>query len=143
MESSGLPAIVVAVMAVLTILVVRDTPEDAGLEPFDPQDATSGDTEKITLGYVARKVFTNPIAITIAAAEFCTGFVRKGFEEWFPRYMQEAQHLALDHPVFQRGAMQVVIAGIAVVPERSPTAGTIRSRRCRSRTTRKASSMAR
>jgi MFS transporter, OPA family, glycerol-3-phosphate transporter len=108
-----LPAIVVAIMAVLTMLVVRDTPEEAGLEPFDPQDATSGDTEKITFGYVARKVFTNPIAITIAGAEFCTGFVRKGFEEWFPRYMQEAQHLTLDHPVFQRGAMQVVIAGIA------------------------------
>jgi OPA family glycerol-3-phosphate transporter-like MFS transporter len=108
-----LPSIVVAVMAVLTAIVVRDSPQDAGLEPFDPQDATSGDTEKITLGYVARKVFTNPIAITIAAAEFCTGFVRKGFEEWFPRYMQEAQNLSFDHPVFQKGAMAVVLAGIA------------------------------
>jgi OPA family glycerol-3-phosphate transporter-like MFS transporter len=100
-------------MAVLTWFVVRDTPKDAGLEEFDPQDATSGDTEAITLRYVARKVFTNPIAITIAIAEFCTGFVRKGFEEWFPRYMQEAQHLALDHPVFQKGAFAIVVAGIA------------------------------
>lgn len=108
-----LPAFVVAIMAVLTARVVRDSPEDAGLAPFDPQDATSGDTEKITLGYVARKVFTNPIAITIAGAEFCTGFVRKGFEEWFPRYMQEAQNLQLDHPVFRKGAMAVVLAGIA------------------------------
>ncbi len=77
----------------LTFMVVRDTPRDAGLDDFDPQDATSGDTEKITFGYVARKVFTNPVAITIAVAEFCTGFVRQGFEQWFPRYMQEAQHL--------------------------------------------------
>ncbi|HEY2953682.1 MAG TPA: MFS transporter [Candidatus Eisenbacteria bacterium] len=108
-----LPAIVVAVMAVLTTVVVRDSPAEAGLPDFDPQDATSGDTEKITLGYVAKRVFTSPVAITIAAAEFCTGFVRKGFEEWFPRYMQEAQHLALDHPVFQKGALGVVVAGIA------------------------------
>jgi len=108
-----LPSIVVAVMLVLTYAVVRDVPEDTGLPPFDPEDATSGDTEAITLGYVARKVFTNPIAITIAIAEFCTGLVRKGFEEWFPRYMQEAHHLALDHPIFQRGAMAVVLAGIA------------------------------
>ena len=78
-----------------------------------PQDATSGDTEKITLGYVARKVFTNPVAITIAVAEFCTGFVRQGFEQWFPRYMQEVQHLELDSPVFQRNALAVVAAGIA------------------------------
>jgi OPA family glycerol-3-phosphate transporter-like MFS transporter len=58
-------------------------------------------------------VFTNPIAITIAGAEFCTGLVRKGFEEWFPRYMQEAQHLPLDHPIFRAGALAVVLAGIA------------------------------
>ena len=108
-----LPAAIVAVMALLTYFVVQDTPEDAGLEPFDPQDATSGDTEEITLGYVARKVFTQPVTLAIAGAEFCTGLVRKGFEEWFPRYMQEAQHLALDHPVFRRGAFAIVLAGIA------------------------------
>jgi len=107
-----LPSIAVAIMLVFTILVVRDSPADAGLDEFDPMDATSGDTEKITLRYVARKVFTNPIAITIAAAEFCTGLVRKGFEEWFPRYMQEAHHLELDNPIFQRGALAIVFAGI-------------------------------
>jgi OPA family glycerol-3-phosphate transporter-like MFS transporter len=107
-----LPAIAVGVMAIVTFFVVRDSPSDAGLPDFDPQDATSGDTEKITLGYVARKVFTNPIAITIAGAEFCTGLVRKGFEEWFPRYMQEAQGLKLDSPIFKSGAYAIVGAGI-------------------------------
>jgi MFS transporter, OPA family, glycerol-3-phosphate transporter len=108
-----LPAAIVGVMLFLTWRVVVDTPEEAGLAPFDVEDATSGDTEKITFAYVARKVFTNPVAIVIAIAEFCTGLVRKGFEEWFPRYMQEAQHLTLDHPIFQRGALAVVLAGIA------------------------------
>jgi MFS transporter, OPA family, glycerol-3-phosphate transporter len=108
-----LPAAITGLMAIVTFMVVRDTPLDAGLDDFDPQDATSGDTEKITLGYVARKVFTNPVALTIAVAEFCTGFVRHGFEQWFPRYMQEAQNLPFDHPIFQRGAFAVVIAGIA------------------------------
>lgn len=107
-----LPSIAVAIMLVFTILVVRDSPQEAGLDDFDPMDATSSDTEKITFGYVARKVFTNPVAVTIAAAEFCTGLVRKGFEEWFPRYMQEAHHLALDNPIFQRGALAIVFAGI-------------------------------
>jgi OPA family glycerol-3-phosphate transporter-like MFS transporter len=108
-----LPAIGTAIMAVFTYLVVQDTPTDAGLGDFDPQDATSGDTERITFSYVARKVFSNPVALTIAVAEFCTGFVRHGFEQWFPRYMQEAQHLPFDDPIFQRGAMAVVLAGIA------------------------------
>lgn len=107
-----LPAMIVGVFAILTYFIVKDSPKDAGLGDFDPQDATSGDTEKITLGYVAKKVFTNPIAITIAAAEFCTGLVRKGFEEWFPRYMQEVHHLTLDNPVFQKNAFLIVAAGI-------------------------------
>ena len=107
-----LPAFIVAIMAVLTFMVVRDTPADAGLGEFDPQDATSGDTEKVTFGYVARKVFTNPVCIVITGAEFCTGLVRKGFEEWFPRYMQEAQHMKLDDPIFRAGAFGIVGAGI-------------------------------
>ena len=108
-----IPAGITALMAVLTYRVVQDTPADAGLPTFDPQDATSGDTEKITFAYVARKVFTNPIAITIAAAEFCTGLVRGGFEQWFPRYMQEVQHYQLTNPVFQRNALIIVGAGVA------------------------------
>ena len=108
-----IPAGIVALMGVFTFFVVRDTPVDANLPEFDPQDATSGDTEKITIGYVARKVFTNPIALTIAAAEFCTGLVRQGFEQWFPRYMQEVQHLELSNPVFQKNALAVVASGIA------------------------------
>ena len=105
-----------AAVAFLFILLVTRAigrRELSGLEPFDPQDATSGETEKITFGYVARRVFTQPVTLAIAGAEFCTGLVRKGFEEWFPRYMQEAQHLPLDHPVFRTGAMAVVLAGIA------------------------------
>jgi MFS transporter, OPA family, glycerol-3-phosphate transporter len=108
-----LPAAIVFVFFILTLLFVQNSPTEAGLGDFDPEDATSGDTEAITLGYVARKIFSNPVAITIACAEFCTGLVRKGFEEWFPRYMSEVQHLAMDSPVFQKNAMVIVLAGIS------------------------------
>jgi len=91
---------------------VRNEPEDCGLPPLDVQDASSGDAGAVGLRYVLRKVFANPVTLTIAAAEFCTGFVRHGFEQWFPRYMQEAQHLRLESPVFQAGAAGVVLAGI-------------------------------
>ncbi|MCM2278443.1 MAG: MFS transporter [Oligoflexia bacterium] len=106
------PAMIVGVMTILTYLYVMDAPEDCGLPPLDVQDASSGDTEKVSVKYVLRKVLTNPVALTIAFAEFCTGFVRHGFEQWFPRYMQEAQGLALESPIFQKGAGAVVIAGI-------------------------------
>ena len=107
-----IPAAIMTLMGFLTLRYVRDTPEDAGHPGFDTADASSGDTEKVDFAYLAKKVFTNPITLTIAAAEFCTGFVRHGFEQWFPRYMQEAQHLSLNSPVFQGGALIIVSAGI-------------------------------
>jgi OPA family glycerol-3-phosphate transporter-like MFS transporter len=106
------PAAIMLLMGVATFFVVQDGPEKAGHEAFDTQDASSGDEGKVDLAYVARKVFTSPIAITIAAAEFCTGVVRKGFEEWFPRYMQEHLHLGTDSSVFQKGTVIIVVAGV-------------------------------
>ncbi len=107
------PSVIVSVMALMTYKFVQNGPEDCGLPKLDVQDASSGDTGAVGLKYVLNKVFTNPVMITIAAAEFCTGLVRHGFEQWFPRYMQEAQHLELTSSVFQKGAGAVVLAGIA------------------------------
>ncbi len=107
------PAMMMIFMGLLTYFVVQDSPEKAGQPAFDTQDASSGYTGKVDFAYIAKLVFTNPITLTIAAAEFCTGVVRKGFEEWFPRYMQEHLHVATDSGVFQKGAWSVVIAGIA------------------------------
>ncbi len=106
------PSAIVAFMAYMTYRNVYDGPEHCGFEELDTQDASSGDTEAVSVKYVLKKVFTSPVALTIAAAEFCTGFVRHGFEQWFPRYMMEAQKLELKDPIFQKGAAGVVIAGI-------------------------------
>ncbi len=108
-----IPAGVMFIMGLLTLKFVRDDPEAVGFPSFDTMDASSGDHEQVNMKYLIRKVFTNPITLTITMAEFCTGFVRHGFEQWFPRYMQEAQHLQLNSPVFQQGAFIVVVAGIA------------------------------
>jgi len=106
------PSMCVAVMTFMTYKFVQNSPEDCGFQELDVQDASSGDTEKVSFKYVVRKVFTNPVTLTIAVAEFCTGFVRHGFEQWFPRYMLEAHKLSLESGVFQKGAGAVVIAGI-------------------------------
>ncbi|MBI5216162.1 MAG: MFS transporter [Ignavibacteriae bacterium] len=107
-----IPAMIMTGMGVLTYFIVKDSPEDTGHDEFDTHDATSGDTEKVNMKYLFKKVFTNPVTVTIAVAEFCTGFVRHGFEQWFPRYMQEVQQLTLESSVFQKGALSVVVAGI-------------------------------
>jgi OPA family glycerol-3-phosphate transporter-like MFS transporter len=107
-----IPSMLIAVMAGLAYLTVQDAPECCGLDKLDVQDASSGDEESVSLSYVLRKIFTNPVTISIAIAEFCTGIVRQGFEQWFPRYMVEVQKLPLESGVFQRNAIAIVAAGI-------------------------------
>jgi len=107
-----IPSGIVLFMAFMTYTFVRENPESAGLPPLDVQDASSGETGAVTVRYVLKKVLTNPVTLMIAFAEFCTGFVRHGFEQWFPRYMTEFQHLSLESGVFQKGALAVVSAGI-------------------------------
>jgi OPA family glycerol-3-phosphate transporter-like MFS transporter len=107
------PGVIVSLMALLTYRNVRNGPEDCGLPELDVQDASSGDAGQTGVKYVLRKVFTNPVTITIALAEFCTGLLRHGFEQWFPRYLQEAQHLSLTSAVFTQGSFWIVAAGIA------------------------------
>jgi OPA family glycerol-3-phosphate transporter-like MFS transporter len=106
------PSLIVAFMATLSYLAVQNGPEDCQLPKLDVQDASSADPENVTVSYVLKKIFTNPVTLSIAIAEFCTGIVRQGFEQWFPRYMVEVQHLSLNSGVFQKNAMAVVAAGI-------------------------------
>lgn len=107
------PSIVVGVMVYATYLNVQNGPEDCGLPALDVQDASSGDVEKVSVKYVLKKVLTNPVTLTIAVAEFCTGIVRHGFEQWFPRYIVEAQKLSYDSTLFKAGTLSIVAAGIA------------------------------
>lgn len=107
-----IPAIIVTIMGGFTFLFVQNSPENCGFAPLDVQDASSGDTGEVTFRYIVKKIFTNPVTLSIAVAEFCTGFVRQGFEQWFPRYMVEVQKFSLDSPVFQKNALAVVCAGI-------------------------------
>lgn len=105
-------AAVVGVMAVLATLVVKNAPEDCALAPLDVQDASSGDSEPVTVWYVLRKILLNRVTLAIALAEFCTGFLRHGFEQWFPRYMQDGLGMKLESAVFAKGSAAIVIAGI-------------------------------
>ncbi len=107
-----IPSILILLMAGATYLTVQDSPEACGLSKFEVGDASSDDSAQVTFKYVLKKIFMNPVTLTIAVAEFCTGFVRQGFEQWFPRYMIEVQKLPLDSPIFQKNAMAVVLAGI-------------------------------
>jgi len=88
------PAAALGTMAVVDYFWVRDRPSHAGFADFHTGDASSGDETPVNLTYLAKRVFTHPVIVTIAAAEFCTGFVRQGLLLYFTEFLAEVHHVA-------------------------------------------------
>jgi len=94
------PAGITALVACGMALVVADTPEEAGLPPVDGAPAT-GSEPAATISEVLKTIATNPIVWIVALAYACTGAVRQGIDQWFPRFMQEVHHVDLKSAQFQ------------------------------------------
>jgi len=105
------PAAITAVFAVIGWFAIRDHPEEFGFNPPDmgTQDAAT-DTKPLGIAYTLKKVLSSPVLWIISAAYFCTGVVRHGLEQWFPKYLQEVQHLAPNSFAFQSEALAMPVA---------------------------------
>jgi len=110
-----IPSLALAVMFVVDWVVVKDRPSQAGFEDFDTGDATSKDADRdkpVDFGYLVRRVFTNPIILTIIAAEFCTGFVRQGLMLWFVAFLAEVHKVAVGSTLFTVATIGITVGGI-------------------------------
>lgn len=81
------PAIALGIIALCVLLLVRNSPVEAGHVDFDTADASSGD-DGPALGALAvfKKMFMNPVIMTIAGVEFCSGFLRQAIMQWYRTY---------------------------------------------------------
>ena len=110
-----IPSLILALMFVVDSVLVKDRPSQAGFTDFDTGDATSKDADRekpVDFGYLVRRVFNNPVILTIIAAEFCTGFVRQGLMFWYVAYLKEV-HL-VDHgtTLFSIASTGITVGGI-------------------------------
>jgi OPA family glycerol-3-phosphate transporter-like MFS transporter len=77
------PAAILVVFWALSFLWVRDTPSQAGLSDFDVADASSGQSEtREPAVQVIARMLKNPVILTIALIELCSGFLRQGILKW-------------------------------------------------------------
>jgi len=109
------PACILAVFWVIVFLVVRDTPSQAGLQNFNTADATSGDEgPRLKVTQVFLLMLKNPVIVTIACIEFCSGFIRQAVMQWYPSFaMQTDGVLGLgDGFVMNNWGMIMCCAGI-------------------------------
>jgi MFS transporter, OPA family, glycerol-3-phosphate transporter len=84
------PPAITLVMVCLMWLNVKNHPEEAGFSIKHDDDEHSSDIEKkLPIGYVFKKIASNPIVWINASAYFCTGFVRNGVVLWWAKYMYD------------------------------------------------------
>jgi len=105
------PAGLLAVMWVLTFFFVRNTPGQAGFDNFATGDATSGDNSKPDPAIkVFKAMLTNPVIMTIAAIEFCSGFMRQAIMQWGKIFAKQVGWY--DSFVFEHWGVLLCVAGI-------------------------------
>lgn len=108
-----IPSMAMGLMFLVDLVLVRDRPSQANHADFDTGDASSGDDTPVDITYLAKRVFTNPVIVTIALAEFCTGFVRQGLLLYFTEYLSEVHHVQHGTRLFWWAGTGITIGGIA------------------------------
>ncbi len=94
----AVPAVLLALFFVIELVILRDRPSGAGHEDFDTGDASSGDDDTPTpAAELFKRILTNPVILTVAFIELCTGVLRNGVMHWFPIYVKEIWALPGDH----------------------------------------------
>jgi OPA family glycerol-3-phosphate transporter-like MFS transporter len=84
------PTSVLLLLAVVDFFLVRDTPGHAGHKDFDTADASSGDDgPPLPFWRVGLMMLRNPIIVTIAAVEFCSGYLRNAIMQFYQPFAKE------------------------------------------------------
>lgn len=105
------PAVITAAFAILAWFTIRDNPEELGFAaPDHGEQDNHTDTQPMGIVWTLKKVVGSRALWIIAAAYFCTGWVRHGFEQWFPAYLQEVVQLSPNSFAFQLRALALPVA---------------------------------
>ena len=79
-----IPALLLLLFFGLCFFFVHDLPSLAGYADFETGEAKlAEDGVVLTVLQVAKKMFQNPVIVTIALVEFCSGFLRNAIMHWY------------------------------------------------------------
>ncbi len=95
------PPAIVALMALLVMLNVKNHPEDAGFRIVHADESPDEDPhDRLPLRKVFVTIAGNPVVWIVALAYMCTGFVRRAIESWWVIYLDEIWHAGPSHWAF-------------------------------------------
>ncbi len=110
-----IPTALLVIFWILDYFIVRNTPGEAGFEDFALGDASqAAGEERLGAAAVFKLMLKNPVIITIACIEFCSGFLRQAIMQWyrsFAKQTNEVLNLKGDF-VYENWGMLLCCAGI-------------------------------
>lgn len=107
-----IPAMILGTFLVIETFILKDNPSGAGFEDFDTGDASSGEMDKaFNLREILLKILTNPIIITIAIIEFCSGVMRNGIMHWYLIFTNDMGYIT-DFFVKEHWGFLLMLAGV-------------------------------
>lgn len=91
-----IPAAILIVFFVIELFILKDSPSEAGFEDFDTHDASSGEMDQtFSTLEIFKKILTNPIILTIAGIEFCSGVLRNGIMHWYRIFLFAEENIPI------------------------------------------------
>ena len=109
------PTFVLAIMGLIDLIWVKDTPAEAGFENFNTGDASSEDKDKekpLSMKELLKRMFGSKVIRTLMASEFCTGFVRQGLMLWSTAFLVEKHHVLTGSWLFSVSSIGITVGGI-------------------------------
>jgi OPA family glycerol-3-phosphate transporter-like MFS transporter len=109
------PAVLLIGFWVIDLMLVRNRPSEAGLADIALGDATDGDDgPPMSAFQVFGLMLRNPIIMTIAVVEFCSGWLRQAIMQWYRTYAKQTDVVLglKDSIVYDNWGMLLCIAGI-------------------------------
>jgi MFS transporter, OPA family, glycerol-3-phosphate transporter len=92
------PSIICLIVAIGMWLTVKETPEEAGFTTPGEKAVIPGASDvHASIKTVVKAIFSNPTVWVVALAYACTGAVRQGIDQWFPKYMTKVYGLDIRH----------------------------------------------
>lgn len=106
------PAVALAIVLVFLFVFAKDRPSLAGFADFKTGDATENekDLRPDPPLRVFRMMATNPVIMTVACIEFCSGFIRQSMMQNFKIYSKSIG--MVDSFVYENWGLVLCIAGI-------------------------------
>ena len=85
-----MPSLLLIISTVVVFFLVKNTPGEAGQADFALGDASDDDDEERKSAIeVFKMMLSNPVIVTIACIEFCSGFLRQAIMQWYTTFAKQ------------------------------------------------------